>query len=81
MIRSSIAVILSTGGAVLDLEALTDMPQARVVQADVATGEKAACVAATLEHECSQNELREALKVWAAGRGWSVTVAPKAGCR
>jgi hypothetical protein len=78
MTHSSIAVILSTGGAILDLEALTDMPQARVVQADLATGEKAACVAATVEHECSQTDLREALKAWAAGRGWSVTVAPKA---
>jgi len=78
MIHSSIVVILSAGGSILDLEALADMPQARVVQANLASGEKAACVAATLEHDCSQADLREALKVWAAGRGWSVTVAPKA---
>jgi hypothetical protein len=77
MSNSSIAVILSTGGAILDLEALTDMPRARVVQADLAKGENAACVAATVEHECSERDLREALKVWAAGRGWTVTVASK----
>jgi hypothetical protein len=75
MSNSSIAVILSTRGTALDLDALGDMPNARVVHADIARGEKTACVAATLEHECSKLDLLAALRPWAAGRGWSITVA------
>jgi len=33
-------------------------------------------VAATVEHDCNVRELLRALRPWAAGRGWSVTVAP-----
>ena len=73
--QSSIAVILSAGGATLDLQALADLPKARVVRAEFAQGERAACAAATLEHECSKGDLLAALRPWAAGRGWSVTVA------
>lgn len=78
-LRSSIAVILSAGGARLDLRALGDLPLARVVRAEFAWGDEAACVAATLEHECDARELLQALRPWATGRGWSVTVAPLAG--
>ena len=76
MSRRSVAVILSAGGAELDLPALRNLPGARLVRAEFAWGERAACVAATLEHECPPGELLAALKPWAAGRGWSVTVAP-----
>ena len=76
MSRRSVAVILSAGGAELDLPALGNLPGARLVRAEFAWGERAACVAATLEHECPPGELLAALKPWAAGRGWSVTVAP-----
>jgi hypothetical protein len=76
MQRRSIAVILSTGGAELDLPALGDLPSARVVRAEFARSEHAACVAATLEHQCPIGELVSVLRPWAAGRGWSVTVAP-----
>ena len=79
MARQSIAVILSAGGAVLDLRALGDLPGARVVRAEFAWGNRAACVAATLEHECASEELLAALKPWAGGRGWSVTIAPLGG--
>jgi hypothetical protein len=72
----SIAVILSAGGAELDLPALGDIPGARLVRAEFARSERAACVAATLEHQCPAGELLRALRPWAAGRGWSVTVAP-----
>jgi hypothetical protein len=72
----SIAVILSAGGAELDLPALGDLPGATVVRAEFARGERAACVAATLEHQCGPGELLSVLKPWAAGRGWLVTVAP-----
>ena len=73
------AVILSAGGAVLDLQALGDLPGARVIRAEFAWGDRAACVAATLEHDCDSGELLAALRPWASGRGWSVTVAPLRG--
>ena len=76
MQHRSIAVILSAGGAQLDLRALEDLPGATVVRAEFARSERAACVAATLEHQCPPRELLTVLKPWAAGRGWLVTVAP-----
>ena len=75
------AVILNVGVMTLDWRALGDLPRSRVVRAEFAWGERAACVAATLEHDCPAGELVEVLKRWAAGRGWSVTVAPLAGRR
>jgi len=72
-------VILSAGGAQLDWRALGDLPGARVLRAEFAWGDRAACVAATLEHECESRELLAALRPWASGRGWSVTVAPLGG--
>jgi hypothetical protein len=79
--QRSVAVILNVGGSVLDWSALADLPHSRVVRAEFAGGERAACVAATLEHECAPGELVAALRRWAAGRGWSVTVAPLEGPR
>jgi hypothetical protein len=76
MLTSSIAVILNTSGVTLDIGALKTIPNARVVRAEFARGEQAACVAATLEHECSIRDLLNALRPWAAQNGWSVTVAP-----
>jgi hypothetical protein len=76
MSRRSIAVILSAGGAELDLAALGNLPRGRLIRAEFARGERAACVAATLEHQCPLAELVSVLRPWAAGRGWSVTVAP-----
>ena len=72
----SVAVILSAGGAELDLQALESLPGARLVRAEFARSERAACVAATLEHQCPLGDLVSGLRAWAAGRGWSVTVAP-----
>jgi hypothetical protein len=77
--RWSIAVILSANGASLDSAALADVPLGRLVRAEFARGDRAACVAATLEHDCPARELLRALRPWAAGRGWSVTVAPLKG--
>jgi hypothetical protein len=74
--RASVAVFLSVGGATLDLAALEEVPRARVVRATLAAGERAVCVSATLEHECETRELAADLRVWAAARGWAVTVAP-----
>lgn len=74
--RTSVAVILNAGGSVLDAAALRELPLGRLVRADFACGERAACVAATLEHDCDATELLRTLKPWAASRGWSVTVAP-----
>ena len=81
MQHRSVAVILNVGGSTLDWHALGDVPHSRVVRAEFACGERAACVAATLEHECPPGELVAALRRWAAGRGWSVTVAPLEGPR
>jgi hypothetical protein len=71
--------LLSVGGAALDADALGDLPGARLVRAEFATGTRAACVAATVQHECDVRELLQILRPWAAGRGWSVTVAPLSG--
>ncbi len=73
---TSVAVILNSRGERLDLGALDDIPMAHVVRADFTHGDLAVCVAATLEHACSLAELQTALRPWAAGRGWSITVAP-----
>ncbi len=77
--RRSIAVILSLNGEGPDLLALADLPRGRLVRLELARGERAICLAATLEHECSPAELLAALKGWAGRHGWSVTVAPLAG--
>ena len=79
MAQRSIAVILSAGGAILDLQALGDIPRAKVVKAQFALGERAGCAAATLEHDCHTGELLPDLKRWAGARGWSVTIAPLPG--
>ena len=81
MAHRSIAVILSVHGAALDAAALGDLPRGRLVHAEFAWGDRAACVAATLEHECTPAELAVDLRRWAAGRGWSVTIAPLGGGR
>jgi hypothetical protein len=77
----SVAVILNLGGSLLDWDALSEVPRGRVVRAEFARGERSACVAATVEHDCPPGELVEAFRRWAAGRGWSVTVAPLEGPR
>jgi hypothetical protein len=79
MPERSIVVILSIGGSVLDRRALDDLPGAEVVKAEFAWAERASCAAVTLQHECSCPELALSLRPWAAGRGWSVTVAPLGG--
>jgi hypothetical protein len=78
-LRQSVAVILSAGGATLDLAALGDLPLATIVRAEFAQGDRAACAAATVTHQVPRAELRAALAAWAAGRGWSVTIAPVGG--
>lgn len=77
----SIAVILSVNGRTLDAASLGDLPRGRLVRAEFASGEQAACVAATLEHDCPPEELVAALRHWAADRGWTITVAPLGGHR
>ncbi len=74
--HQSVAVILSAGGAVLDREALADLPLGRVVRAEFAVGERAACAALTVAHRCSVTDLTVAVREWARARGWSVTIAP-----
>jgi hypothetical protein len=73
---TTVAVILSAGGARLDLAALNDLPGGNVIKAEIAAGDVAACAAATIRHQVPRAELRAALGRWAAGRGWSVTIAP-----
>jgi hypothetical protein len=71
-----VAVILNAGGARLDLAALADLPGGTILQAEIASGDRAACAATTIRHEGSRADLSAALRRWAAGRGWSVTIAP-----
>lgn len=74
-IQSSVAVILARNGRGLDLAALSDLPMARLLRAQFAWGDTNTCVAATIEHECSTDELARELRPWADKRGWAVTVA------
>jgi hypothetical protein len=74
--QRSLAVILSVGGAQLDARAVADVPMARVAEVDLVSGMRSAAASATLVHDCSRADLARALRGWAAGRGWSVTVAP-----
>lgn len=76
VVLRSVAVVLSTDGAVLDAEALGELPLGRVTHAHVVVGERAACAALTLEHDCSVTQLTTALRRWARSRGWSITIAP-----
>ncbi len=67
---------MSAGGAHLDIGTVRDIPVGTIVRAQIAVGDSAACVAATVVHECETIELARALRPWAGARGWSVTVAP-----
>jgi hypothetical protein len=77
--RRSVAVILSVDGSTLDPRAIAGVPVGRPVRAEFAHGERAACAAVTLEHDCDTEQLGHELRTWAATRGWSVTVAPLKG--
>lgn len=77
--HSSVAVILCRVGTELDLSSLGDLPSSRVLSAQFALGDTSSCVAATLEHDCPITDLAAELRVWAARKGWSVTVAPLRG--
>ena len=50
-----------------------------IVRAEVVRGERATCVALTLEHGEPADQLRGRLQAWAGPRGWSVTIAPLVG--
>ena len=60
--RSSVAVILCRVGTELDLSSLGDLPSSRVLRVQFASGDRTSCAAATLEHDCSTNELAAALR-------------------
>lgn len=78
--RRSVAIVLDTrGSGALGLSALTALPDLRVVRAEVVRGERATCLALTLEHEEAPGALRRRLGAWAGPQGWSVTIAPVAG--
>lgn len=74
--QASIAIILSSVGERLDIEALSGLPIGKLVSAQFECGEQAVCAAATVEHDCSPEELVAKLRPWAARRGWVLTVAP-----
>lgn len=75
MSNRSLVVILSRGGARLDPAALADLPGVRVVHAEFAVAERAACAALTLEHGADVTAVTPALRAWAAARGWTITIA------
>ncbi len=77
--RCSVAVILSVDGSALDSRAVASMPVGQPLRVEFAHGERAACAAVTLEHDCDTEQLGHTLRSWAATRGWSVTVAPLTG--
>ena len=73
---ASLAIILRTDGHPLDLRALHDMPDAEIVRAELAEGERVACVTATVRHFSARSEFRTRVSAWARARGWQITVAP-----
>jgi len=71
--HESVIVVLATGGAVLERDALegTAVTWVRVEREGAV-----ACLAARVRHADPAAEFRVRIRQWGAARGWAVTVAP-----
>jgi hypothetical protein len=76
MDHESLVVVLSAGGAALGGESLESLGGVSVGWVRVEREGEAACLAARVQHEDSDDEFRGRVRRWGAARGWAVAVAP-----
>jgi hypothetical protein len=76
MTYESVVVVLATGGASLESDALDTLPETTVTWSRVEREGRVACLAARVRHPDSVFEFRVRVRQWAGARGWGVTVAP-----
>ncbi len=69
-------VILATGGAMLERDALDTLAEASVTWVRVEREGGVACLAARVRHTDPVMEFRVRVRQWGEARGWGVTVAP-----
>lgn len=72
----SVVVVLATGGAVLDRDALNTLAGTTVTWVRVEREATVACLAARVRHTDPVTNFRVRIREWGAARGWGVTVAP-----
>jgi len=72
----SVVVVLATGGAVLERDALDTLEGTAVTWVRVEREGEARCLAARVRHADPADEFRVRIRGWGVARGWAVTVAP-----
>ncbi|MDP3911105.1 MAG: hypothetical protein Q8Q14_12010 [Gemmatimonadales bacterium] len=72
----SVVVVLATGGAPLERDALDTLDGTTVTWIRVEREGRVACLAARVRHPDPVSEFRLRMRQWGAARGWGVTVAP-----
>jgi len=72
----SVVVVLATGGAPLERDALDALPETSVTWMRIEREGRVACLAARVRHDDPVSEFRVRVRQWSAARGWGVTVAP-----
>lgn len=76
MQHESVIVVLATGGASLDGDALDTVPETTVTWVRIEREGRVACLAARVRHPDPTVQFRVRMREWGAARGWGVTVAP-----
>lgn len=72
----SVVVVLATGGALLERDALDALEGTAVTWVRVEREGGVACLAGRVRHTDPAHEFRIRVRQWGAARGWAVTVAP-----
>ena len=72
----SVVVVLATGGAVLERDALDALEGTVVTWVRVEREGEARCLAARVRHADPADQFRVRIRQWGVARGWAVTVAP-----
>jgi hypothetical protein len=72
----SVVVVLATGGASLERDALDTLAGTAVTWIRIEREGHVACLAARVRHTDPVREFRLRVRQWAGPRGWGVTVAP-----
>lgn len=72
----SVVVVLATGGAVLERDALDTLDATTVTWIRVEREGRVACLAARVRHADPVSDFRLRMRQWGVARGWGVTVAP-----
>jgi hypothetical protein len=72
----SVVVVLATGGASLERDALDTLEGTAVTWVRLEREGRVACLAARVRHTDPVIEFRVRVRDWGAARGWGVTVAP-----